>query len=304
MVPLEILCHTLREMLPAAEFTTIPATQIPCPPDCELSEGVFPAGLKLKFSPYEEAYVCFIIEGALTDIHPSRTITYGSGTLIVFPDNRRHVVEATGPTRCLIVRVGKEKLARLGTEIQKLAEPFALQGWEADWLAHRLYAEFLKSTQAQPRPTLNRALIVEGIVLQLLALAARAGRQRRVTGETFWLKRVRELIDAQFLREFRLGELAALAGVHRVHLVREFRRRYGTTIGQRIRNLRFEHACGLLNRSNLSLREIAAACRFTDQSHFSKQFKKLSGLTPAEYRNFVRSCAPAYQRGPNLLKSA
>ena len=281
---------------PEAEFTTVPATQIPCSSGCDLSEGVFPAGLKLKFSPHEEAYVCFIIEGALTDIHPSRTITYGSGTLIVFPDNRRHVVEATGATRCMIVRVGKEKLARLGTEIQKLSEPLALLGWEADWLAHRLYGEFLKSTQppanSLPRPALNRDLIIEGIVLQLLALAARAGRQRRVTGETFWLKRVRELIDAQFLREFRLGELAALAGVHRVHLVREFRRRYGTTIGQRIRTLRFEHACGLLNRSNLSLREIAAACRFTDQSHFSKQFKKLSGLTPAEYRNFVRSCAP------------
>ena len=96
------------------------------------------------------------------------------------------------------------------------------------------------------------------------------------------------MIDSQYLSGYRLSELASLAGVHRVHLIREFRKHYGTTIGEHLRKLRIDYAYQLLGQTELPLREIAAVCRFADQSHFSKQFKKLSGLTPAEYRNLFQ----------------
>jgi AraC family transcriptional regulator len=165
---------------------------------------------------------------------------------------------------------------------REFQEPVSLQDWEASWLVKRLQTEFVGRHPA-------REIAMEAIILQLLALTTRTSGSARHNGESFWLKKVRAFLDAQYLSEHRLCDLASLAGVHRVHLVREFRKHYGVTIGQHIRKRRIAHACELLARSDLLLREIARVCRFVDQSHFSRQFKKLSGLTPAEYRDLVRT---------------
>jgi AraC family transcriptional regulator len=240
----------------------------------DLSEGTYPPCVRLRFGGQGDAYFCFLLEGSVTD----GTSTYSSGKVIFFPAGRNHVVEIVEQCRCLIVRVEPGPLNRLKLTPFGWSEAVSLGTWEAAWLARRLYAEFIRQTPAG-------ALRIEAIILQLLALAARSGREKQPGRESIWLRRVRGAIEGQFLREYRLTELAALAGVHRVHLVREFRKHYGTTIGEYMRKLRMDYAYQLLGQTQLSLREIAAACRFADQSHFTKQFKKLSGLTPAEYRN-------------------
>jgi AraC family transcriptional regulator len=248
------------------------------PPPYDLWEGAYPPSYRLRFGGQSEAYFCFLLEGAISE----GTSTYSSGKMIFFPAGRNHVVEIVQHCRCFIVRVGPDLLSRLKMNPPGSSEAISLGTWEACWLARRLYAEFLECAPAG-------ALRIEAIILQLLALAGRSGRQKRAGHESIWLRRVREVIDGHYLNEYRLSELAAVAGVHRVHLVREFRKYYGTTIGEYMRKLRMDYASQLLGHTNLSLREIAAACRFADQSHFTKQFKKLSGLTPAEYRNLFQS---------------
>ena len=243
----------------------------------ELSERIYPVGVRLKFGGHGEAYFCFLLEGALSD----GTVTHSSGNVIFFPSDGAHTVDIVQDCRCFIVQAGRSLLSRANLNSFGDREARSLGTWEAPWLASRLYAEFLKHA-----PT--RELRIEAIILQLLALAGRSSREEGGR-EPLWLRRVRAAIDSQFLTGYRLSELASLAGVHRVHLVREFRRHYGTTIGEHLRTRRIDYAYQLLGQTNLSLREIAATCRFADRSHFSKQFKKLSGLTPAEYRNLFQT---------------
>jgi AraC-like DNA-binding protein len=244
----------------------------------ELSERIYPASVRLKFGGQGEAYFCFLLEGALSD----GTVTYFSGNVIFFPGDGTHTVDIVQDCRCFIVPVDRSLLSRANLNSFSTREARSLGTWEAPWLASRLYAEFHKGGPA-------RELRIEAIILQLLALAARSSREGRSGGESLWLRRVRAVIDSQYLNGYRLSELASLAGVHRVHLIREFRKHYGTTIGEHLRKRRIEHAYQLLGQTDLPLREIASACRFADQSHFSKQFKKLSGLTPAEYRNLFQA---------------
>src|SRR5438309_377932 len=73
-------------------------------------------------------------------------------------------------------------------------------------------------------------------------------------------------------------------GVHAVHLAREFRKHYGCTAGDYVRQLRIEYAFREIGRSGSSLAEIASAAGFSDQSHFSKVFRRFTGMTPANYR--------------------
>jgi AraC family transcriptional regulator len=248
------------------------------PPVCDLSEGIYPPCVKLRFGGPGDAYFCFLLEGSISE----GSDTYPSGKVIFFPSGTTHTVEIVHQCRCFIVRVGSALLNRLNTNPFQSHEAKSLATWEATWLARRLYAEFLRRAPAGE-------LRIEAIILQLLALAARSGREKHGGRESAWLRRVREVIDGQYLRDYRLTELASVAGVHRVHLVREFRKHYGTTIGDYMRKLRLDYAYQLLGQTNLPLREIAAECRFADQSHFTKQFKKFSGLTPAEYRNLFQA---------------
>jgi AraC family transcriptional regulator len=247
-------------------------------PVYDLLEEVYAPCFKLRFGGQGDAYFCYLLDGVITD----GITTCSTGKVMFFPSGRNHAVEILQQCRCFIIRVGPGLLTRLEPTPLRTHEAASLGNWEAVWLARRLYAEFVENGFAG-------ALRIEAIILQLMALAARSGREKRPRHETIWLRRVRETVDNHFLDEYRLSELATLAGVHRVHLVREFRRNYGVTIGEHMRKLRLDYASQLLGQTNLPLREIAAACRFADQSHFTKQFKKLSGMTPAEYRNLFQS---------------
>jgi AraC family transcriptional regulator len=246
----------------------------------EVLEQRYVPGLTLDFGAGTDASFCFVSQGAVSDANPAKRFAYRGANLLFFPPNQSRTIAFDEPSLCVIVRVGPALLSRVRLELQDRS-PLKIEGWEALWLIRKLQAESLKETE-------SGSLIVEAIILQLLVITARFSRDDRTINTRAWLSNIRKVIEHQFLDEFRLSELAAVAGVHRVHLVREFRKHYGATIGEYIRKLRIDHACQLLGQTNLPLREISYTCRFADQSHFTKQFRKLSGLTPAAYRNLVK----------------
>ncbi len=248
-------------------------------PSYEVSEVNYPAGLCVKLHG-RDPYLCFLIQGSLTTEHLSEE-PYASGDVLYFPSNSAHAIRFAEPARCLLVQLRPELPRRFPGGLDQRGEVLLNPGWEAYSIAKRLQAEFHRGAEVQ-----SGRLLVEALVMQLLTLAARSGRQKEGGREPAWLKKTRTAIDNGFLHiEYGLQQLAVLAGVHPVHLAREFRAHYGITVGQYIRRLRVQHACKLMQQSRMPLKEIAAVCRFADASHFSNQFKKVVGMTPAQYRN-------------------
>jgi len=117
-------------------------------------------------------------------------------------------------------------------------------------------------------------------------LAEVSRRQVRVSDHKppRWLAQALELLREQFSEHLTIAYLARSVGVHPVHLAREFRKFYRCTIGEYIRQLRIEYACRKLSISDASLAAIASGAGFSDQSHFSRTFKRLVDMTPAQYR--------------------
>jgi AraC family transcriptional regulator len=74
-----------------------------------------------------------------------------------------------------------------------------------------------------------------------------------------------------------------------VHLARTFRRHYHCTVGEYMRQLRVNFACRQLREGSRPLMEIALAVGFSDQSQFSRTFKRVMGLTPAAFRAATRT---------------
>jgi AraC family transcriptional regulator len=146
-------------------------------------------------------------------------------------------------------------------------------------LAHKLYQEF-----REPDPVSH--LAIEGLGLELIAALARQTYrgENRFRPPQRWLTQAHELIKSRLLEHLTLGDIAGTVGVHPVTLAREFRLHYDCTVGEMVRRDRIAFACRELLKPEKHLADIAISAGFYDQSHFAKTFKRLIGITPAQYR--------------------
>jgi AraC family transcriptional regulator len=141
--------------------------------------------------------------------------------------------------------------------------------------ARALYREHREPDAASP-------LVIEGLVLEMLGELLRSGRAR--DDGAAWLRRAHELIMDRACEPLDLATLAAETGVAPVRLARAYRRRYRESPGETLRRERVRRACALLADPERSLASIAAELGFADQSHFTRVFRKLAGVTPGEWR--------------------
>jgi AraC family transcriptional regulator len=157
-------------------------------------------------------------------------------------------------------------------------------------IAGRVYREFAEQDTAAD-------LVIDGLLATMTAYAVRAntGSRRADIRRPYhestsgpWLERVRELLHSEFRSRLRLETLAEFAGVHEVHLARSFKRKYGCSPMYYIRRLRFAWARNELTTSDRPIAEIAIEAGFTDQSHFGRHFRRLTGMSPAAYRSSGR----------------
>jgi AraC-like DNA-binding protein len=102
-----------------------------------------------------------------------------------------------------------------------------------------------------------------------------------------WAQELKEIIQDQIDTNLTLSlkEISESLHVHPTYLSREFSKYFDDlSFGDYIRKLRIEKAIVLLNDSKHSLAEIAYLTGFSDQSHFTRIFKKTTGKSPLAYR--------------------
>lgn len=145
-------------------------------------------------------------------------------------------------------------------------------------------------------PALERGNAVDGLYLDhiLHALAthvvsahgeADIGRSPNNGGLAGWQeRRAKELMQANLGSDVSLKQLAEACGLSVAHFARAFRQSAKTSPHRWLRERRIEKAIALLGSAQLSLTEIAAACGFADQSHFTRSFTKQVGVSPGQWR--------------------
>ena len=86
-----------------------------------------------------------------------------------------------------------------------------------------------------------------------------------------------------------LAQMAAVAYLSPYHFARQFKAATGLSPYQYVISRRVERAQHLLRKDEeLGLAEVALRSRFSDQSRFSLQFKRLIGVTPRQFRISTR----------------
>jgi AraC-like DNA-binding protein len=96
--------------------------------------------------------------------------------------------------------------------------------------------------------------------------------------------RVREYIEENFDEDLSLARLASLCSLSPFSLVRRFKKATGLPPHTYLDGVRLRHARQLLNRGE-SIASVAVSVGYADQSHLTKRFKKLYGITPGRYQS-------------------
>lgn len=230
---------------------------------------------------HETAHFCIAVSGNCIERFGSRTRECKPLSWGFFPAGETHWFEiASTASRSFGIDIGPRWIERARACSIELDHSERADGGLMAQMLMKLYSEFRHLDEASP-------LAIEGQVLEMLAAMSR--RHKKITRRIppRWLKQAEEFLRAHFGEHLSLVVVSEAVGVHAVHLAREFRKYYACTAGEYVRRLRVEYACREIGRTRLSLAEIASAAGFSDQSHFSKVFRRLTGMTPAEYRAAV-----------------
>ncbi len=139
------------------------------------------------------------------------------------------------------------------------------------------WARHLQAVKHTQNPT-------ERLLLQVLHAYLKPSGKRKIPA---WVNELRELIQDQIDTNLTLSlsELSESLDVNPTYVSRTFARYFDDlSFGEYIRKLRIEKAVQLLETTTYSLSEIAYLTGFSDQSHFTRIFKKRMGQNPSDYR--------------------
>ena len=103
-----------------------------------------------------------------------------------------------------------------------------------------------------------------------------------------WVKELEEIIQDQVDSNLNLTEISKSLDINPSYLSREFSKHFDNlSFGEYIRKLRIEKAIELIKLNTHSLTEVAYLTGFSDQSHFTRIFKKHTGQNPSAYRKNI-----------------
>lgn len=263
-----------------------------------LTEVRSPAQLGLTTSiPYDDAFLvqlrmmaCQGVEYFSEGKH-LEGIDRSSG-VIQFHDLRRNPVAVLNdPFHVLHIRIPLRALSAVADDMHSLPiDELQLSPSQS------VRDTVLRSLFLALRPVLNKpeevsTLFISHVTLALTAhIAHKYGgiRDRSKAprgGLAAWQERkAREFLDASIDGDISLSRLAVECGLSARHFARAFQQSLGVPPYRYLLKRRVERAKDLLERSSLSLLDIALACGFADQSHFTRVFRASIGTTPGAWR--------------------
>ena len=241
----------------------------------EVTRLTFPPGYRHGAFEPQRGYLVIVLQGAVCKTFSRDCATLGRGDVATLPAGSTHSSEfAPGGTQVLTIRAAGES-PLLGPLLMRRRHVRASASTALGW---RMATELEAGDACW-------ALALEGLALQLVATAERATSERGGP----WLARVRELLHDRAPEQASLRELADAVGRHPTHVARVFRREYGLSVGEYARSLRLEWAATRLALDDAPLAEVALEAGFADQSHFTRAFRRHTGVTPGRYRELRRS---------------
>ncbi|HXY25866.1 MAG TPA: AraC family transcriptional regulator [Candidatus Acidoferrum sp.] len=234
---------------------------------------------KLPMHSHELPFFGLLLDGHYGERYLHRQTQFPPFTVMFRPAGIPHQDEI-GPRGVRLFEIElrpswQKRLAECSASLETPRED--VLGGPLLWLGMKLFRE-VQSSGAPDEFT------IESLLAELLSLTARMPRHPSKHAPA-WLPRILDKLQTEHSRRLTLDELACEAGVHPVHLSRVFRRCTNEGISDYVHRLRVRSACEQMLAPQASLADISFSTGFADQSHFTRCFRKITGVTPAAFRS-------------------
>ncbi|WP_437893597.1 AraC family transcriptional regulator [Sorangium sp. So ce124] len=224
------------------------------------------------------------LEGAIALSMGGRELTAAGLSGVLVPCDIRHAFAAPDRNRFLVIDVPPASAEALGAApwFERIADgPIALDAAAAHLV--RTAADELDWSG-------SIALRRQWAGLLVLTLAERGARgalgPMRAPEK---LRRALRFLEDHAHEPLTVADVAARAELSPGHLHHLFRTVLGTTVQERIADLRLRRAIDLLSRTELGIAEIAIRCGYADQSCLTRSLRRRRGVTPAALRRAARA---------------
>lgn len=239
---------------------------------------------------------------------------YGPGHLVLAGSNLPHdwVTPGVGPGcaveriegRDIVVQLDPARLARAASELCEVEDVHVL------FDRARLGLEFGGDTAREGGRLLERMggqhrLAALGTLLELLALLATSRECRTLASAPFAatfrpdtkvdverLGRALSYIQARFLDDIRIGDVARHVGLSEGAFSRFFRAQTGNRYSDHVLSLRIWEARRLLADPRLPITAVGFASGFGTITNFNRTFRRRTGMTPSQYRRALLARVP------------
>jgi AraC-like DNA-binding protein len=195
------------------------------------------------------------------------------------------------PSRILLLSIDPALVNRLGVGDVNVADLQFRQQIGIEDQATRLTLAAIK--QEIEAPGLNSRLYIDSLLMLLLTQLMRcasnfaAPRQPAYVkgGLPNWrLKRALELLETDRTKTPSLAELAGPLRLHPTSFCRAFKQSTGLSPHRYLLEHRVNRAKEMMKERKRTLTEIALDCGFSSSSQFSIVFKRITGVSPRNYR--------------------
>jgi AraC-like DNA-binding protein/quercetin dioxygenase-like cupin family protein len=212
-------------------------------------------------------------------------VAFADGDVVIYAPGVRHdqIQEAVGSDACIHVAVS-------GALPRGLPACFQLAAPADPWLRRELTDLSGPVAAASDLEQLSLDLRAGALLIRLLAEAgAMVPASGPASAGDAIADRADRHIAAQFREIGRVEEVALHLGIGYDHLRHVYRRRFGRSLVRRLIEARVGHACALLVHAPIPVAQVAAEAGYATARHFAAVFRSVTGVTPAAYRQRLRS---------------
>lgn len=221
---------------------------------------------------------------------PMRSAALKRGDLWLYSQGATVYVSMPLPVELTQVQIAPEVVRAAAEELRyppRLISNGLMRAEQVNAMVARLEAEVQTGCPGGRLFGEEFAYALVGTLVGATAAASRQSTARAPHGRK--LASVLDYIHSHPTAELGLEDLARMARLSPFHFSRLFKASTALTPHQYVLRWRVEESKRLLRHSNMEIAEIALRLRFSDQSHFTALFRRVTGATPRRWRDELRS---------------
>lgn len=225
---------------------------------------------------HSNPYFCYVVEGSYTEYSYKNELDCTKGDILFHPGERKHYNKFHEiPGICFNLEFSshwKEKVSLSQLELSTITR---ITQRNVQGVFQKIYNEFRQ-------PDNLSTLMIESLTTEMLVLFSRNNNRKEST--PYYIKRVVAYIEERYFTRLSLAELASYVNLSPEYLARAFKKSFNCSVGEYVRSIRVNHACAMLTNTDKELSQIALDTGFADQSHLTRVFKQIIGMTPLVYK--------------------